>query len=305
MSQPMLIELEAPVKICGDIHGQYSDLLRIFDHCGYPPDANYLFLGDYVDRGRQSLETISLLFAYKVRYPTNVFLLRGNHESEDINEQYGFYEECIRRFDHKLYKHFSDTFAWLPVAGVVADRILCMHGGLSPDLEHLQQINSLPRPLSRVEASGIMCDLLWSDPDPTIRGWGDNDRGVSHTFGPDVVDGFLKRHDLDLVCRAHQVVQDGYEFFANRQLVTLFSAPGYCGEFDNKAGVLSVDPDLLLTVQIIDPLLDNKKRRLMHASGNGKQFDTAKRPNTNGSSTSSSTSSTGPSYSSSYSYIKN
>ncbi|ETW05383.1 hypothetical protein, variant [Aphanomyces invadans] len=213
------------------------------------------------DRGRQSLETIALLFAYKVRYPLNVFLLRGNHESEDINERYGFFEECIRRFDVKMYKHFSDTFAWLPVAGVVADRILCMHGGLSPSLDHLHQIKSLPRPLSRVDQSGIMCDLLWSDPDSSVRGYGDNDRGVSHVFGPDVVESFVKRHDLDLICRAHQVVEDGYEFFANRQLLTLFSAPGYCGEFDNKAGVLSVDPSLVLTIQIIDPLLDNKKRR--------------------------------------------
>jgi serine/threonine-protein phosphatase PP1 catalytic subunit len=255
----MLIEIEAPVKICGDIHGQVTDLVRLFDHCGYPPDANYLFLGDYVDRGRQSLETITLLFAYKVRYPNNVFLLRGNHESETINTIYGFYDECKRRFNLKMHKHFSNTFAWMPVACVVADRILCMHGGLSPELVQLDQIMSLPRPLSDVHPSGLMCDLLWSDPDHMVRGWApNNERNASFVFGADVVESFLKRHDLDLVCRAHQVVEDGYEFFAHRQLVTVFIAPRYCGEFDNRAGVLSVDESLVLTLQIIHPLLEKK-----------------------------------------------
>ncbi|KAF2610917.1 hypothetical protein F2Q70_00008645 [Brassica cretica] len=204
LQQPNLLELEAPIKICGDIHGQYSDLLRLFEYGGFPPSANYLFLGDYVDRGKQSLETICLLLAYKIKYPGNFFLLRGNHECASINRIYGFYDECKRRFNVRVWKVFTDCFNCLPVAALIDDKILCMHGGLSPDLDHLDEIRSLPRP-TMIPDTGLLCDLLWSDPGKDVKGWGMNDRGVSYTFGPDKVSEFLTKHDLDLVCRAHQV----------------------------------------------------------------------------------------------------
>ncbi|KAL0390355.1 UNVERIFIED_CONTAM: Serine/threonine-protein phosphatase PP1 isozyme 2 [Sesamum calycinum] len=243
LSQPNLLELEAPIKICesvcpslepveiikhGDIHGQYGDLLRLFEYGGFPPEANYLFLGDYVDRGKQSLETICLLLAYKIKYPENFFLLRGNHECASINRIYGFYDECKRRFNVRLWKVFTDCFNCLPVAALIDDKILCMHGGLSPDLTNLDQIRSLPRPT----------DI----PDT------------------DKVAEFLMQHDMDLVCRAHQVVEDGYEFFAERQLVTIFSAPNYCGEFDNAGAMMSVDESLMCSFQILKPT--DKKRFL-------------------------------------------
>jgi len=212
ISQPILLELEAPIKIVGDIHGQYYDLLRLFQYGGFPPDANYLFLGDYVDRGKQSLETICLLLAYKIKYPENFFLLRGNHECASINRIYGFYDECKRRYNIKLWKTFTDCFNCLPVAAVIDEKIFCVHGGLSPEHHSMDQVRRISRPTD-VPDSGIICDLLWSDPDKDIEGWGENDRGVSFTFGGDVVAKFLKKHDLDLVCRAHQVVEDGYEFF--------------------------------------------------------------------------------------------
>ncbi|KAI3807671.1 hypothetical protein L1987_23604 [Smallanthus sonchifolius] len=252
LKQPNLLELEAPIKICGDIHGQYSDLLRLFEYGGLPPRSNYLFLGDYVDRGKQSLETICLLLAYKIKYPNNFFLLRGNHECASINRIYGFYDECKRRFNVKLWKTFSDCFNCLPVAALIDERILCMHGGLSPDLNNLDQIRNLRRPTD-VPDGGLLCDLLWSDPCSEVKGWGMNDRGVSYTFGSDIVTGFLEKHDLDLVCRAHQVVEDGYEFFADRQLVTVFSAPNYCGEFDNAGAMMSVDETLMCSFQILKP----------------------------------------------------
>jgi serine/threonine-protein phosphatase PP1 catalytic subunit len=115
LSQMPLLELDAPIKVCGDIHGQYHDLLRLFEYGGFPPEANYLFLGDYVDRGRQSIETICLLLAFKVRYPENFFILRGNHECASINRIYGFYDECRRRYNVKLWKTFCDTFNSLPM----------------------------------------------------------------------------------------------------------------------------------------------------------------------------------------------
>ncbi|KAJ6808969.1 serine/threonine-protein phosphatase PP1-like isoform X1 [Iris pallida] len=255
LHQPNLLELEAPIKICGqlcDIHGQYSDLLRLFEYGGFPPEANYLFLGDYVDRGKQSLETICLLLAYKIKYPENFFILRGNHECASINRIYGFYDECKRRFNVRLWKVFTDCFNCLPVAALIDDKILCMHGGLSPDLSNLDQVKSLVRPTD-VPDTGLLCDLLWSDPGRGVQGWGMNDRGVSYTFGPDKVADFLSKHDLDLVCRAHQVVEDGYEFFADRQLVTIFSAPNYCGEFDNAGAMMSVDETLMCSFQILKP----------------------------------------------------
>ena len=265
MSQPVLLELEAPLKICGDVHGQYTDLLRLFEYGGYPPEANYLFLGDYVDRGKQSLETICLMLAYKVKYPENFFLLRGNHECASINRIYGFYDECKRRYNIKLWKTFTDCLNCLPVSAIVDEKIFCMHGGLSPELSQMEQVRRIQRPTD-VPDTGLLCDLLWSDPDKDIVGWGENDRGVSFTFGPDIVAQFLKRMDLDLICRAHQVVEDGYEFFAKRQLVTIFSAPNYCGEFDNAGAMMSVDDTLMCSFQILKPA--EKKQRYAYSGLN-------------------------------------
>ncbi|KAF8105466.1 hypothetical protein N665_0157s0052 [Sinapis alba] len=252
LSQPNLLELHAPIRICGDIHGQYQDLLKLFEYGGYPPSANFLFLGDYVDRGKQSLETICLLLAYKIRYPSKIYLLRGNHEDAKINRIYGFYDECKRRFNVRLWKIFTDCFNCLPVAALIDDKILCMHGGLSPELENLNQIREIQRP-TEIPDNGLLCDLLWSDPDQKIEGWADSDRGISCTFGADKVDEFLDKNDLDLICRGHQVVEDGYEFFAKRRLVTIFSAPNYGGEFDNAGALLSVDESLVCSFEIMKP----------------------------------------------------
>ncbi|KAJ7836288.1 serine threonine-protein phosphatase PP1 [Mycena olivaceomarginata] len=224
LSQPILLELEAPIKICGDTHGQYYDLLQ----------SNYLFLGDYVDRGKQSLETICLLLAYKIKYPENFFLLRGNHETASINRIYGFYDECKRRHNVKIWRAFIDCFNCFPIAAIIDDKIFAMHGGLSPDLQSMDQIRRIMRPTD-IPDTGLLSDLLWSDPDGAVRGWGENDRGISFTFGADVV------------------VEDGYEFFAKRHLVTIFSAPNYGGEFDNAGCIMDVNEELLCTFLILRP----------------------------------------------------
>ena len=224
LSQPALIELSAPVKIVGDVHGQYTDLIRMFEMCGFPPNANYLFLGDYVDRGKQSLETILLLFCYKLKFPENFFLLRGNHESANVTRVYGFYDECKRRCNIKIWKTFVDAFNCLPIAAIVAGKIFCVHGGLSPSLSHMDDIRQIARPTD-VPDYGLLNDLLWSDPADMETDWEANERGVSYCFGKKVIMDFLQRNDFDLVCRAHMVVEDGYEFFQDRILVTVFSAP--------------------------------------------------------------------------------
>jgi serine/threonine-protein phosphatase PP1 catalytic subunit len=224
LSQPALLELDAPVKIVGDIHGQYPDLIRLFEMSGSPPNANFLFLGDYVDRGKQSLETILLLLCYKLKYPENFFLLRGNHECANVTRVYGFYDECKRRCNIKTWKTFIDTFNTLPIAAIVAEKIFCVHGGLSPSLSHMDDIRNIARPTD-VPDYGLLNDLLWSDPADMDSDWEANERGVSYCFGKKVITQFLERHNFDLVCRAHMVVEDGYEFFNDRVLVTVFSAP--------------------------------------------------------------------------------
>lgn len=245
LNQPTLVELSPPVKIVGDVHGQYSDLIRLFEMCGFPPAANYLFLGDYVDRGKQSLETILLLLCYKIKYPENFFLLRGNHEcanvtrgdfhaplskntSDTYNTVYGFYDECKRRCNIKTWKTFVDVFNSLPIAAIVASKIFCVHGGLSPSLHTMDDIKRIQRPTD-VPDFGLLNDLLWSDPSDTALDWEENERGVSFCFGKAVINDFLVRYDMDLICRAHMVVEDGYEFWNDRTLVTVFSAPNYCG----------------------------------------------------------------------------
>ncbi|GAA5919006.1 hypothetical protein JCM6882_002004 [Rhodosporidiobolus microsporus] len=253
LSQPTLIELSPPVKIVGDVHGQYSDLIRLFEMCGFPPSANYLFLGDYVDRGKQSLETILLLLCYKVKYPENFFLLRGNHECANVTRVYGFYDECKRRCNIKVWKTFVDVFNCLPIAAVVASKIFCVHGGLSPSLTSMDDIRRIQRPTD-VPDYGLLNDLLWSDPSDTALDWEDNERGVSYCFGKTVIGAFLARYDFDLICRAHMVVEDGYEFWNERTLVTIFSAPNYCGEFDNFGAVMSVSDDLLCAFELLKPL---------------------------------------------------
>ena len=144
-----------------------------------------------MDRGKQSLETITLLLAYKIKYPENFFLLRGNHECAAINRMYGFFDECKRRFSIKLWKIFTDCFNCLPVAAVIDEKIFCMHGGLSPELRAFSQLKKIQRPTD-VPDSGLLCDLLWADPDKDTVGWGENDRGVSYTFGSDILSKFLK-----------------------------------------------------------------------------------------------------------------
>ena len=254
MSQPVLLELKAPITICGDIHAQFHDLLRIFDKTSYPPAQNFLFLGDYVDRGCQSIETVCLLFSYKILYPEKIYMLRGNHECSYINRLYGFYDECILRFNLDIWKEFSRVFNWLPIAATIDDKIFCIHGGISPDLNSLDQIRNITRP-TEVPEEGLLCDLLWSDPNPETQDWSENERGTSYCFGSKKVDEFLEKFGFDLICRAHQAVMDGFEFpyAGNQCLVTVFSAPNYCYEYDNRGAVLHVDENLYCSFTTIEP----------------------------------------------------
>ncbi|KRZ18400.1 Serine/threonine-protein phosphatase PP1-alpha catalytic subunit [Trichinella zimbabwensis] len=247
-----LLEIDAPVSICGDIHGQYYDLLRLFNAIGWPPERRYLFLGDYVDRGDNSIEVILLLLLLKILYPGSVFLLRGNHETLAVNRGYGFLEEVRHRYSRDIYIKFNHLFNFMPVAGLISGKIFCMHGGLSKDLESFDQIRSIERPVE-IPLQGLLADLLWSDPDRNIKGWEISARNVGYVFGEDVILEFCERMNIDLIVRAHQVVDFGYEFFADSHLVTIFSAPNYCRQFTNLAGVLQVDSNLCCKIFQLKP----------------------------------------------------
>lgn len=257
LNQPSLLRLQAPIKVVGDVHGQFTDLMRILKLSGKPPETNYLFLGDYVDRGKQSLETILLLLCYKIKYKDNFFMLRGNHESANVTKMYGFFDECKRRTSSKTWKMFIDVFNTLPFAAIIQDRIFCVHGGISPELKSLKQLQRIVRPTD-IPDEGLITDILWSDPDPQVRDWSSNDRGVSYIFGKKNVAEFCSNFNFDLVIRGHMVVEDGYEFFAKKKLVTIFSAPNYCGEFNNWGAVMSVTTGLMCSFELLKPRAGSK-----------------------------------------------
>jgi len=234
-------EVPCPVTICGDIHGQYYDLQELFRIGGSCPDSNYLFMGDYVDRGYYSLETVTLLVALKVRYPTRICILRGNHESRQITQVYGFYDECLRKYGNaNVWKYFTDTFDYLPMTAVVANQIFCLHGGLSPSIDTLDHARQLDR-VQEVPHEGPMCDLVWSDPDDRC-GWGISPRGAGYTFGQDITEQFTHINNLSFISRAHQLVMEGYQWQHNDKVVTIFSAPNYCYRCGNQAAIMEV-PD--------------------------------------------------------------
>eukprot|EP00035_Acanthoeca_spectabilis_P020677 m.434102 g.434102 ORF g.434102 m.434102 type:complete len:304 (+) comp17661_c0_seq1:174-1085(+) len=232
-----------PVTVCGDVHGQFYDLKELFRIGGDVPHTNYLFMGDYVDRGYYSVETVSLLVALKVRYPQRIFILRGNHESRQITQVYGFYDECLRKYaSPAAWTYFTDIFDYLPLTGLVENQIFCLHGGLSPSVEMLDSIRAMDR-LQEVPHEGPMCDLLWSDPDDR-PGWNVSARGAGYNFGQDISEAYNHKNGLTLISRAHQLVMEGYNWSHNRNVVTIFSAPNYCYRCGNQAGIMELDDSL-------------------------------------------------------------
>ncbi|KRZ97775.1 Serine/threonine-protein phosphatase PP1 isozyme 1 [Trichinella sp. T8] len=250
--EPTLVEVNSPIAICGDIHGQYHDLLRLFNVVGWPPSQRYLFLGDYVDRGPKSIEVVCMMFLFKILYPNNFFMLRGNHELYNINKYYGFLYECCKRYSTRIYVLFNEAFNLLPMAGLVGNRIFCMHGGISPYLSNFNQIRKVARPIRNI-TKGFLIDLLWSDPSYECEHWVRSNRGAGHLFSPEMVYEFCRKMDIDLIARAHQVVSDGFEFFAENHLVTIFSAPNYCQVYDNCAAVLMVDGEMRCSIIRLKP----------------------------------------------------
>jgi serine/threonine-protein phosphatase 2A catalytic subunit len=244
--------VKCPVTVCGDIHGQLHDLKELCRIGGQPPETHYLFMGDYVDRGYYSVETVSLLVALKLRYPERITILRGNHESRQITQVYGFYDECLRKYGNaNVWKYFTDLFDYLPLTALIEKQIFCLHGGLSPSIDSLSNIMEQDRCIE-VPHEGPMCDLLWSDPDDRC-GWGISPRGPGYTFGQDISEQFNHNNGLTLIARAHQLVMEGYNWCHEKNVVTIFSAPNYCYRCGNQASVMEIDEHLEYTFLQFDP----------------------------------------------------
>ncbi|KAJ8120531.1 hypothetical protein O1611_g10345 [Lasiodiplodia mahajangana] len=226
--------------------------MELFKIGGPNPDTNYLFMGDYVDRGYYSVETVTLLVALKIRYPQRITILRGNHESRQITQVYGFYDECLRKYGNaNVWKFFTDLFDFLPLTALIDNQIFCLHGGLSPSIDTLDNIRALDR-IQEVPHEGPMCDLLWSDPDDRC-GWGISPRGAGYTFGQDISEAFNHNNGLTLIARAHQLVMEGYNWSQDRNVVTIFSAPNYCYRCGNQAAIMEIDEHLKYTFLQFDP----------------------------------------------------
>lgn len=233
------------ITVCGDVHGQYYDLLNIWEINGLPSETNpYLFNGDFVDRGSFSIEVILSLFSWKLLLPDHLHLTRGNHETRNMNKLYGFEGEVVKKYDEQLYQLFCEAFCLLPLCNIIEDQIFVVHGGLfSKDDVTLEDIRKLDR-IREPPDEGLMNEMLWSDPHE-LKGRTPSKRGTGVAFGPDVTDKFLKKNNLKMVIRSHEMKEEGYEVQHGGKLVTIFSAPNYCDQMGNKGAFIRIDKKTL------------------------------------------------------------
>lgn len=245
MEESNVQPVRSPVTIVGDVHGQFYDLLHLLSDQvgGCPPDVNYIFLGDFVDRGHNSVETLTLLLCLKLKYPGHVTLLRGNHESRQITQVYGFYDECLRKYGNAaVWRYCTQCFDTFALAAIIDSQVLCVHGGLSPDVRTLDQIRAIDRQ-QEIPHDGAFCDLVWSDPEDISAPWQISPRGAGFLFGARVTDEFNFVNRLSLIARAHQLVMEGKKYHFNKNLVTVWSAPNYCYRCGNVAAILTIGED--------------------------------------------------------------
>lgn len=250
--------ISAPVTICGDIHGQFYDLLELFNKGGEIPNTRYVFMGDFVDRGYHSVETFQYLMCLKLKWPNCITLLRGNHETRQTSTVYGFYDETIRKYGNaNPWKYCTEVFDYLGIAAIIEGKIFCVHAGLSPDIKTLDQIRLFERRME-IPHEGPFCDLMWSDPED-IETWALSPRGAGWLFGSRVTTEFNHINDLELIARAHQLVMTGYKYwFKEENLITVWSAPNYCYRCGNVASILSINSNMERKFDIFNAVNDRQ-----------------------------------------------
>ncbi|KAI3652069.1 hypothetical protein MP228_003372 [Amoeboaphelidium protococcarum] len=240
IDEPNVMHISTPVSVVGDVHGQFHDVLEIFRIGGECPDTNYLFLGDYVDRGYYSVETMLLLCLLKIKYPQRINLLRGNHESRAVTQVYGFYLECQRKYgSSNVWNYFTDMFDYLTLSVMIDNSIFCLHGGLSPCIHSIDQIRVLDR-FKEIPHEGAIADIMWSDPENDKDDFQMSPRGAGYTFGAEVVKHFSYVNDVSHILRAHQLCMEGYQVLFENRLSTVWSAPNYCYRCGNDASILEI-----------------------------------------------------------------
>ncbi|ESK92590.1 serine threonine-protein phosphatase 2b catalytic subunit a1 [Moniliophthora roreri MCA 2997] len=255
--EPNVLSVDAPITVCGDIHGQYYDLMKLFEVGGSPADTRYLFLGDYVDRGYFSIECVLYLWSLKIWYPDTLFLLRGNHECRHLTDYFTFKLECKHKYSERIYDACMESFCALPLAAVMNKQFLCIHGGLSPELNTLDDIRALDR-FREPPTHGLMCDILWADPvedfgtEKTTDSFLHNHvRGCSYFFTYQAACQFLERNNLLSIIRAHEAQDAGYRMYRKTKstgfpsVMTIFSAPNYLDVYSNKAAVLKYESNVM------------------------------------------------------------
>eukprot|EP00041_Stephanoeca_diplocostata_P010533 m.167243 g.167243 ORF g.167243 m.167243 type:complete len:307 (+) comp18189_c0_seq2:259-1179(+) len=247
-----------PTTVAGDIHGQFYDLEELFRRGGQIPETRYVFMGDFVDRGYYSLETFTRLLTLKAKYPDRIVLLRGNHETRQITQVYGFYDECQNKYGNaNAWRYCCKVFDLLSVAAMIDGRILCVHGGLSPDVSTIDQIRTIDRN-KEIPHEGAFCDLVWSDPDDVDK-WAVSPRGAGFLFGQNVTQQFNDMNKLDLICRAHQLVQEGFKYMFEDRLVTVWSAPNYCYRCGNTASILEFSENGATSEKMFEAVADEHR----------------------------------------------
>lgn len=238
--EPVLMRLNMDIVIVGDLHGHLLDLLRIIKKFGHPANTNYLFLGDIIDRGEFSVETISLIFVMKVLWPQHVYIIRGNHEFKEICTEGGFLAEIQSIYGNvNVAKHFFSAFEMIPLGALIYNKVLCLHGGIGPNVESISNIETIQRPLSGF-SDEIATSVLWSDPSENIQFYSPSARGSGYYFGQKAFMKFLTQNNLDLVVRGHECAEAGITMHFAKRLLTVFSASNYCGITPNKSAVLSI-----------------------------------------------------------------
>lgn len=234
-----ILDLKTPITVCGDIHGQFDDMLQIFRLGGLPPLTTYLFLGDYVDRGTNSLNVVLFLCGLKIKFPKSVFLLRGNHESFPICDTYGFRDEVLDKYSsEEVYSRFS-PFNSLPLCAIISKTFFCVHGGLSSDFKELADIHHISRN-SEVPDNGLFLDLLWADP-VDYKGFSPSPRLVGNVFGPDVSLAFCNKFHFSTIIRAHEQQDAGYAYTHKNRVLTIFSSPNYFTGRASKGAFLKIN----------------------------------------------------------------
>jgi protein phosphatase len=265
----ILLYLTGHFVVVGDIHGNFDDLLRIFEENGYPPSTRYLFLGDYVDRGHHSIEVLLLLYSLKALFPTHIFMLRGNHEYSGMTEYYGFKNECLERLTYTGYLNFLNVFQYLPLVGVLNSKIFCVHGGIPTQPISLEDLELMEKPVA-IPLTGVVADMLWSDPNPDGTGFTRNARGAGSQFGGDEAIAFLEKNGLEMIVRSHEMCIAGFDWpyrgdpQGAEACLTIFSTPNYCDQ-GNQAAVLHVDAcgDFSLNQFSAIATEDRSKRRVL------------------------------------------